>query len=83
MPPLLAFAAINLRLDARASWFRRKEKALDALRRRLRYELPESPDADQIALISRERSLLEKKLQDDFEKNCLFGFTHIFGHRGP
>jgi hypothetical protein len=75
--PAAAIIATSLKLDPRASWFRKKEQALGALRRRLRYEMPETPDADQIALLARERTALERKLQTEFEKTCLFAWEAL------
>jgi hypothetical protein len=79
--PSLAVIATGLKLDPRASWYRKKEQALAGLRRRLRYEMPEYPDADQIALISRERTSLEQKLQKDFEKTCLYRWEPFLAGR--
>jgi len=81
VPPLLAFAAVNLKLDARAKWYRRKEHSLAALLRRLRFEMPDPASPDQIALISRERSVLEIDLLEEFEAKCTLGWGNIVGHR--
>jgi hypothetical protein len=42
--------------------------------------MPEYPSADQIALIARERRIVDKKFLEEFEKNCVLGWGKIMGH---
>jgi hypothetical protein len=50
-----------------ASWQRRRAIEVEALRRRLVYEHPETPTRDQIAALSRELGTIEAKLTDRWE----------------
>jgi hypothetical protein len=55
LPPLIAFVAINLKLEARSSWHYRKSYAMAALRSRLRFQLPEDTTAEHISAIAQDR----------------------------
>src|SRR5271169_1735159 len=46
LPPLIAFVAVNLKLEARSRWHYKKSYGMDALRSRLVYQLPEEPTVD-------------------------------------
>jgi hypothetical protein len=81
VPAACALIAVNLKLEPRANWYRRKEQALRALLDRLRYELPVTPNADQIALIAREKNVLDQKFLKDFEKTCVFAWTNFMHQR--
>ena len=76
-PPALAFIAVNLRLDARTFWHRRKGEALDALMKRLQFELPDSPSADQIAEVSKALTQLNASMEKEYEKFCAFNWNSL------
>lgn len=74
IPGAFALLSTTIKFDGRAMWHYRKKRELDALWRRLKFEMPTPPTADQIALISSERSALDKKLDVDWEKEFALGW---------
>jgi hypothetical protein len=69
LPGALALLSTTIKFDGRAIWHYRKKRELDALWRRLKFEMPTPPTADQTALISSERSALDKKLDVEWERD--------------
>jgi hypothetical protein len=57
----------QLGLQQKANWHYRKTDRLKALRRRLTYELPSSPRADNLAAISRAWSALDADMSKEWE----------------
>ncbi|WP_315707070.1 MULTISPECIES: hypothetical protein [unclassified Bradyrhizobium] len=51
----------------KANWHYRKADGLRALRRRLQYELPASPTADNIAAVSNSLSTMDLQMSKDWE----------------
>ena len=74
IPGAFALLSTTIKCDGRAMWHYRKKRELDALWRRLKVEMPVPPTADQIALISAERSALDKKLDTEWEKEFALGW---------
>jgi hypothetical protein len=74
IPGAFALLSTTIKFDGRAMWHYRKKRELDALWRRLKFEMPVPPTADQIALISSERSVLDKKLDTEWEKEFAMGW---------
>jgi hypothetical protein len=74
IPGAFALLSTTIKFDGRAMWHYRKKRELDALWRRLKFEMPVPPTADQIALISSERSALDKKLDTEWEKEFALGW---------
>src|ERR1700675_1815415 len=52
LPPIIAFVATNLKLEARSSWHYKKYYVLQALHSRLVFQLPENPTADNVSSIA-------------------------------
>ena len=80
-PPLIAYIAVNLKLEAKSSWHARKADALEELRARLGYQQPESPTIDNIAAVSRDRTEMTKKMQVEWDKNLMLNFSGLVKHR--
>jgi hypothetical protein len=57
----------QLGLQQKANWHYRKVDSLNSLRRRLQFELPVSPSADNIAAISRAWSALDSDMSKEWE----------------
>ena len=80
-----AFALLSttIKFDGRAMWHYRKRRELDAPWRRLKFEMPTPPSADQIALISSERSAIDKELDTEWEKEFAlrWGWFHATGKK--
>lgn len=74
IPGAFALLSTTIKFDGRAMWHYRKKRELDALWRRLKFEMPVPPTADQVALISSERSALDKKLDTEWEREFALGW---------
>ena len=74
IPGTLALLSTTIKFEGRAMWHYRKKRELDALSSRLKFEMPTPPTADQIALISRTRSQLDKNLGVEWEKEFALGW---------
>jgi hypothetical protein len=68
LPPLIAFVAINLKLEARSSWHYRKSYAMAALRSRLRFQLPEDPTAEHISAIAQDRDNVIDQMESEWDQ---------------
>ena len=77
MPTLIAFVASSLKLQGKAQWHYRREGELRTLRSRLKYQLSESPTADQIAAVAKSWDDMEKRMQADWERNLSFDFAAL------
>lgn len=75
LPGITALVATMLKPQGRANWHYRKESALNALRRRLLYQLPESPSPDNVAAIANEWSALDLKMNEDWEKDFALNWS--------
>ncbi len=77
LTPLIAYVAVNLKLEGKASWHHRKSNALLALSSRLRYELPEEPTAEQIAAVSRSYDALNLRMQREWDATLSFNWSGL------
>jgi hypothetical protein len=68
LPAIMALVAVTFKPAGRANWHYRKKDRLYELRRRLRYELPESPSADNVAAISKAWTQLTDKMNEEWER---------------
>jgi hypothetical protein len=74
IPGAFALLSTTIKFDGRAMWHYRKKRELDALWRRLRFELPTPPTADQIARISTDRTAVDRKLDVEWEREFALGW---------
>jgi hypothetical protein len=73
LPGLMALAASNLKFQERANWHCRKVDSLMSLRRRLLFEIPESPSVDNLASISSDWSEVDESAQTEWERSITSG----------
>jgi hypothetical protein len=83
IPGALGLLSTTIKFDGRAMWHYLKKRELDALWRRLKFEMPVPPTADQIGLISSGRCVLDKKLDAEWEKEFApgWGWFHTKGKK--
>jgi len=74
VPGAFALLSNTIKLDGRAMWHYRKKRELDSLWRRLKFEMPTPPAADQVTQISSERSALDKELDTEWEREFALGW---------
>ena len=77
LTPLIAYVAVNLKLEGKASWHHRKSNALRALCSRLRYELPEEPTAEEIANVSKAYDALNVVMQREWDATLSFNWRGL------
>ncbi len=77
VPGFVAAIATSLKLQARANFHYRKRYILDGLWRRLRYELPDPPDAVKVAAVSSAWTELENTSEDLWEKGFRFSWEGV------
>lgn len=77
LTPLIAYVAVNLKLEGKASWHHRKSNALRALGSRLRYELPEEPTAAEIAEVSKAYDALNVTMQREWDATLSFNWRGL------
>ena len=65
--PALVAASRQLGFQQKANWHYRKVDRIKTLQRRLAYEMPVSPDADNFAAISRAWSALDTDMSQEWE----------------
>jgi hypothetical protein len=74
LPPLIAYVASSFRLEVRQNWYYRKAVALDALRSRLLYQLPEEPTPDHVSAIAAARDTLVTNMQKEWYETITKNF---------
>jgi hypothetical protein len=77
LPPLLAYAAINMKFDGKSSWHYRKVYSLESLLSRLLYQLPEHPTVDNVAAIAHERDTMHVQMQSEWDRTLAFNWGGI------
>jgi hypothetical protein len=83
LPPLIAFIGANLKLESRSRWHYEKEYVMDALRSRLRYQLPEQPSVDDIAAIASERDKQNARLEDKWQETNVISWVDLLKAKKP
>lgn len=77
LPALIAFVAVNLKLERKSSWHYRKRDGLQALRSRLLYQQPVSPSADNIAAIAEAWDKLNQQMQEEWDKDMALNWSGL------
>jgi hypothetical protein len=80
LPGILALGTTVLKPQGRANWHYRKKDSLNALRRRLAYEMPEPPSPDDISAISSSWTELNAKMNEEWERNFTLSWTLFMKH---
>jgi hypothetical protein len=75
IPAGIAIAVAQFKFQGRSSWHYRKSNEFDALRSRLKFQLPVELTADHIAAIAKDRALLKDRLQEEWDKEFEFNWT--------
>jgi hypothetical protein len=81
LPPLIAFVAVNLKLEAKNSWHARMVDGLSGLRSRVLYQLPEVPTVDHIAVIAAERDKLDVTMQAEWDRTLVLNWAGLLSHQ--
>ena len=81
LPPLIAFVAVNLKLEARSSWHYRKGYAIDELHSRLMYRLPEAPTVDNVDGIARARDQLVSEMEREWDRTITVSWGEMLKQR--
>jgi hypothetical protein len=75
LPGLMALVAVTMKFQGKAGWHYRKRDALKNLKSRLCFELPESPSADNVAAIAKEKRELTIAMQDEWERDLTLSWA--------
>ena len=81
LPPIIAFVAVDLKLQARSNWHYRKAYALSALRSRLLYQLPAEPTVDNIAAIAKARDDSNDAMEKEWQETMGTNFVDMLKQR--
>jgi hypothetical protein len=77
LPAALAIAANTLKLQAKANWHYQQEIQLNGLSRRLQFEMPVNPSADNIAAICAAWRNLSESMEDIWQKTLTVDFNQL------
>jgi hypothetical protein len=77
VPAIATLIGTVLQPQGRSSWHYKKKDKLNALRRRLLYQLPESPSADNVAAIAKEWDGIDDEMNEAWEKNLSIDLSPI------
>ena len=80
IPGIFGLAANTLRLSERVGLHHQRKVGLLGLRRRLLYELPEQPTADNVAAISEAWTAMEEKWHKEFVKEITTPLSKLGKH---
>jgi hypothetical protein len=75
VPGAIALFASTMKFQEKSNWHYRRKNGLKSLRRRLSYELPESPTADNVAAISEGLRKFEDLMQKSWEEELAFSWA--------
>ena len=75
IPGACALLASSINFDQRTITNRKRQRLFAALSYRLKFELPEPPTLDQLALISREIVKIDEEIDKEYEEKIKLGWT--------
>lgn len=75
VPGAIALVASTMKFQEKSNWHYRRENGFKSLRRRLLYELPESPTAENVAAISEGLRQFEDLMQKSWEEELAFSWA--------
>jgi hypothetical protein len=81
LSPLIAFVAVNLKLEGKCGWHYRRKDMLWALRSRLLYQLPESPTLENLAAIAADWDKITAEMQAEWEQRLSLNWSGIQGQQ--
>jgi hypothetical protein len=76
-PALIAFFAVNLKFEAKSSWYFRINDAFSSLRSRLLYQLPEIPTVENIAGIAKDHENIKSAMQKEWDRALTFDWSGL------
>ena len=77
VPAAMALVASTLKFQGRSNWHFRKTEAVDGLLHRLLCELPEPPDASDIAKVSADLTKIKQDFLKEWAKEFAFSWVHF------
>lgn len=80
LPALIAYVAINLKLNGKSSWHYRMADGLDGFRSRLLYQLPDPPTVENIAGIAQARDAFIKEMQEEWDRTLALNWSGLAAH---
>lgn len=83
VPGAIALVASTMKFQEKSNWHYRRKNGLKSLRRRLHYELPESPSADNVAAISEGLRKFEEVMQKSWEEELAFSWATFSRKKEP
>lgn len=75
VPGVIVLFGSTLKFQEKSNWHYRRKNGLKSLRRRLLYELPESPTADDVAAISEGLRQFEDLMLKSWEEELAFNWA--------
>ena len=75
LPAVLTLVASHTKVDGKGHWNYRYQAAADSLLLRLQYDLPESPTADNVAAIAKDKAKLGIDMQKQWERDFKQGWN--------
>src|SRR5580698_5254296 len=75
VPGAIALVASTMKFQEKSNWHYRRKNGFKSLRRRLLYELPESPTADNVAAISQGFREFEDLMRKSWEEELAFSWA--------
>ena len=83
VPGAIALVASTMKFQEKSNWHYRRKNGLKSLRRRLLYELPESPTTDNVAAISEGFRQFEDLMQKSWEEELAFSWATFSRKKEP
>jgi hypothetical protein len=83
LPPLIAYFAVNLKLQPKSDWHYRKSYGLQALRSRLLFQLPANPSVENIAAIASARDKLNIEMLKEWRERLGLNLEGLAQGQGP
>ena len=77
VPGALALVENTFKFQDRSNWHYRKKTALEGLKSRLLWQLPESPSADNVAAIAKDLDKLEERMDDEWRRTFKLAWRNI------
>jgi hypothetical protein len=79
LPGFIVLFATTMKFDGRARWHYKKKREIEALLGRLKFEMPSTPSEDQIAIIHRAKAEIDKRPDEEFDKEFILNWKWAGG----
>jgi len=77
VPAAIALFGTTMKFQEKSNWHYRRKNGVKAFKFRLRFELPESPNANNVAAISLAFREFEGVMQQEWEKQLAFNWSTL------